>query len=238
VGCIQLFRKRKLYSPAYLAIACSGVLLLVACVVIPRFSSIMNATRFYHVALFGLAPAFIVGAATLWRNKVGLGIAVIAVYFAFTSGIVFELSKQVDTSSVNLPYSIPLSGKRLDLGGLFTVNDSIARDWIVDNKAFPVYEDINGTLLLDERMPWYLWQVDNGYLRLPLKTSKMPSGSYIFLHESNVKNRTIMLMPEIGEAPATGMRKSHSWASIGLDKIVNDGDIVFRSGDAIVVRIK
>jgi uncharacterized membrane protein len=238
IGFIQIIRKRKQYSPEYLAIACAGALLLVACLVIPRFSSIMNATRFYHVALFGLAPAFVVGATTLWRGKMVLAIVVIIVYFAFTSGAIFELTKQTDTSSINLPYSILLSGKRLDLGGIPTKNDLIVRDWIVDNKAFPVYEDINGTLLLDERMPWYTWEKSDGYLRMPLKTSLMPAGSYVFLREANVKGQEIMLMPEIGEAPATGMRASHSWQSIGLDKVVEDGDVVYRSGNAMVVRIK
>lgn len=70
IGAIALLFKHYNFTAEFIAgIGCSCGLLFL-CMFLPGFSSLINATRFYHIALFFLAPLLIVGIDTLtWRMK-------------------------------------------------------------------------------------------------------------------------------------------------------------------------
>jgi len=59
-GVFLLFRRYNFTAEFVAGIGCSFVLLF-CCMFLPGFSNLINATRFYHVALFFLAPLLVVG---------------------------------------------------------------------------------------------------------------------------------------------------------------------------------
>jgi uncharacterized membrane protein len=61
IGCVILFFKRKKHSPEYLSWAFVAVVLAGACILIPRFANVINATRFYHLILLIVAPTLVLG---------------------------------------------------------------------------------------------------------------------------------------------------------------------------------
>jgi len=61
VGGVSLLFRRYNFTAEFIAgIGCSFILLF-CCMFLPGFSSLINATRFYHITLFFLAPLLVVG---------------------------------------------------------------------------------------------------------------------------------------------------------------------------------
>jgi len=56
------------FKSEYIALSMVAALILLACIVIPRFSSYLNLTRFYHISLFLLAPLFVLGGEAIWQG--------------------------------------------------------------------------------------------------------------------------------------------------------------------------
>jgi len=68
-------------------------------------------------------------------------------------------------------------------------------------------------------------------------------GSHIFLSERNNQSGTITLRPLEWEegycsAPTSGMRVSYSYEEVGLDKLLENGEIVYKQGDSCILRVK
>ena len=99
------------------------------CVFVPEFSNIINITRFYHFALFFLAPMFVIGVVVLFRKEAIL-VALIVIYFAFTSGLVFELAKSNRINEIDTPYSVGLSAERTGVIGTYVRSDVMAVEWL------------------------------------------------------------------------------------------------------------
>jgi len=59
----SLFKKRvrQLLKPEYLALIIISIGILGLCILSPGFASILNGTRWYHIALFTLAPMLVIG---------------------------------------------------------------------------------------------------------------------------------------------------------------------------------
>lgn len=236
LGCGYLVWNRKKYSPEFLAFAGVSAVLIGACIFIPGFSAMLNVSRFYHIALFLLAPALVLGGKVIFRNLKILTLCLLIPYFLFTSGCVFEAIKVKDISYVNIPYSIALSHERVEVGGVFTKNDMMARDWAVDHASGPIYADVYGVLLLAEKMPitlnasWTGW--DTNYLLL--SSLGVPDGAYIFLRERNEQRHEITIMPENPTGSVTGMRVTYGYSGFGLDKMLVGRAIIHREGDAVI----
>lgn len=239
VGCFCLVKDREKYSAEYLSFCASSVLLLSACVFIPKFADLINATRFYHIVLFLLAPVFILGGQAIFRNFKALTICLIIPYFLFTSGFVFEATQQTDIGRVNMPYSVSLSNYRVDMIGVFTSNDIAVRDWADDNISGWIYADTHSYLLLAERhlmVPY--WSIPEG-----LTTGVFRGGRYFFLSERNTQWGILSLRPGEYEeiylsGPTSGLRVSYSYAEIGMDKVIAEGKIIYRRGDAFILEMK
>jgi len=197
-----------------------GSVLLALCVFYPGFALVLNATRFYHVALLALAPAFVAGGLLIFRNHRALAVVVVIPYLVFTTGIPFELAGHTNTDVVDLPYSVPLTNHRMDLGGSITEYDRAVADYIVVADIRPVYADHFGRLLLEEQVGF-----DDEVINLKWDFEGVPSGSYLFLRERNVQDQSLTL-----------------WSGVGLRRCVpytdNPGRIVFSAGDAKLMEVE
>ncbi len=232
IGCVVVFRNRKKYSAEYLCLCGAAVFILATCMFVPHFAAMINATRFYHLALFVLAPVFIVGGLTILRNVKVLSLGLIIPYFLFTSGAVFELTQQTNINQINMPYSVGLSNHRVDMIGVFTDNDLKVRDWAVENNlVINMYADTHSQLIL--------WETNYTYwrdLRAALETKAFKTGKYIFLSERNNRDQTLVLRPDTGGS-SSGRRISYSYSEVGLDKVIAEGTIVYRQGDAFILEV-
>ncbi len=233
VGLVCLIKNRKRYSVEYLCFCVAAVLILTACMFVPKFAGLINASRFYHLALFLLAPVFVLGGLAIFRNIKVLTICLIIPYYLFTSGFIFEATQQTDIGRVNMPYAISLSNHRIDMIGVFTSNDIAVRDWVFDNELGWVYADTHSYLLLGERVimdPYYP-------LSKALSTGEFEGEGYIFLSERNNQSQIITLRPNEYE-PTAGMRVSYSYDELGMDKFFAEGKIIYQQGDACILEVK
>jgi uncharacterized membrane protein len=154
LGAIIVVFKRKEVMAEYKALIITGFGILVTCLFIPYVSTTVSATRFYWIALYVLSPMLIIGLSTIIKNKhVVLGI--IVGYMLFTIGAVFELTKTTKIDTVNIPYSLALSDKRLNINGIFTESDIAAAKWLAykADKGLSKISDYNGLQLTSEYNP-------------------------------------------------------------------------------------
>ena len=236
-GCIQLFRYRRKYSAEYLCFCVVSVLLLTCCILLPRFSNILNASRFYHLSLFLLAPTLVLGGLLILRNVKILTLCLVIPYFLFTSGFIFEATQQTSIQTLDVPYSISLSSQRVNVTGIFTENDIAVRDWAVENDLGFVYADINGCLLFSEKVEMD-WPLNWRYLYNALENAEFKEGKYIFLSERNNQTETLTFKPMTGES-ATGMRQdySYSWIDQRFRNKEITSRVVYQIGDAMIIEI-
>jgi len=221
VGFFMFLRGKK---RSYYVLATSCALLLALCIFVPGVSSILNITRFYHLSLFLLAPAFIVGGELVFRNLKVVAVCILIPYFLFTSGFVFEAIKSEEITKLDIPYSVPLSDYRIDLGGSPTQNDMLVRDWIAENDPTPLYADYFGVLFLQETLGTkkiYCLPEDCIAASWNMEDMDIPEGSFIFLRERGVATFWAGI----------GLRRQYTYDEIGLDKF---GDIVYSVGKAEV----
>jgi len=236
VGFVYLIKERRRYSAEYLSLCGASILLLGACMFIPQFASVINATRYYHIILFLLAPVFVLGGRAIFRKPQVLVLCLLIPYFLFTSGVIFEVSGQEDISGVNIPYSIALSNQRIDLTEIPTANDIAVRDWAVSQNLGHMLTDIHGRLLFIEKV-FLDWEVEEPALQLKLESNTFNQGDYIFLSERNNKTKTLTYKPD-KSGTTSGMRISPSFAELGLDKVIENSIVIYRQGDAVILEVK
>lgn len=238
VGAACILRRRIKTDPKFTALFLTSGSLLVAIALLPGFSYILNASRFYHLALLIAAPAVVVGGLFLLRDMRLVGIALV-IYFLFASGLVFELTRQKDLTRLDLPYSYALSGYRVDATGISSDNDLRARDWIIDNKAFPVWSDMWAGYTIYERLGDFNTDfrfILPEYRSLPstrqtpayyLKSAVADNG-YIFLRERNQATQSITFYS------GPGTRYGESYEQAGIPDLIAGRSIVFQCGQAVV----
>jgi len=232
VGFALLIKNGKKYSAEYLSFCIVAGGLLIVCLVIPQFATLINATRFYHLTLFLLAPLFVIGGKFIFRNFKVLTVCLVIPYFLFASGFVFEVTQQPDIVQVGMPYSVSLSNHRVDIAGVFTTNDVAVRDWALDNGlGEEIYTDTHTQLLLWEKH-YTFWRD----IKEALATGNFEYGKYIFLSERNNRDRTLTLRPPSGGS-STGRRVSYSYEELGIDTLFEAGRIVYQQGDACLLEV-
>jgi uncharacterized membrane protein len=108
--------KKSSLDKEYVIFSTLSMLLLVACIALPRFASTLNMSRFYHIVLFFLAPFFVLGCTSLAgfltkkRREIVSALLVACIlipYLLFQTGFVYEVAG--DQS-----WSVPLSKYRMD----------------------------------------------------------------------------------------------------------------------------
>ena len=248
VGFIMLlFKRRRLgFSREHIVFSLVSVLILAACIFSPGFSSTMNATRIYHLTLFILAPVFILGGESIWMGirslfrKVKLNtnyideqtsfnifiLAVLIPYFLFTSGFIFEITKQKVIDSLDTPFSYALSSYRVDIGGVANSKDLICTDWLamhLVNEHY-LYADLHGSLLIEDypllahkRRP------------LPSNIEELSNDNYVFLRTWNIESQSITKWAGIG------LRRQISLEESGLIPYLMSRNKIYDNGGSQVL---
>lgn len=214
IGLSFLIKKKE-----YFTIAIGSIIIVLLCLV-PGWASILNLTRYVHIASFILAPALVYSIKKEWI----LGL-LLSVYLTFTSGLVFEASSQPNIATFNLPYNPGLSDYRIDLGATFTEGDKEVREYIVENNLFPLYSDDYGTNLIGEVIGLrgdINWALPKTPRELEVQSK------YLYLRSRNIEEGYVVTWWNIG------LRRYWPLEDFGIDPNEN---IVFQSGDARVIKL-
>jgi uncharacterized membrane protein len=216
-------------------------LILLACIVLPGFSSYLDVTRFYHISLFLVAPYCVLGGETVWSGLTRLtrvvdrdsestpyahlrvfAILLLAPYLLFTSGFVFEITRsETYLNEYDLPWSWSLSTPRVDTP-VFTPGEGVAAEWLTDtrNPKWALRGDrYGGMLLRDLAIPHTDAQ--------DLTQEAQPA--YVFLRSLNIQQQE-WLTAELHGAESR-------WAYMELDEVVaptRDSLPIYANGQAQV----
>jgi len=223
--------KGRQWNKAYLAFGVMACTILAMTVFYPSFAPVMNATRFYHLALIFLAPTAIIGGIWLFKRIGGVRtftLAILIPYFLFTSGFIFEATKDTTTEILDTPYTIAMSGNRVEVGGVMTANDAKVRDFIVAGNYYPVYADIYGDYLIFEKMD-SLEHVKEIFVYQKDLASKEIYSSYIFLRERNIEHQ------ELTYWLGVGTRTTRSFEETGFDIMMEGREVIYQCGNAILL---
>ena len=235
-GCLRLvFRPKRLrFAVEYIALSVTSALLILGCILLPVFASILNTTRWYHIALITLAPfcvlggeAIWLGASSLWRKlrrKIQaselaedsqgylnfLTLAVLIPYFLFTSGFIFEVTKNETTDVIDAPYSIALSSYRLDLAAVSYWRDVAGAEWLAQKlgDGHVSFADSHGYLLLSGQVQL------RGRIGGPSETAEPPPDRYMFFRSWNIEKQEVTGCPPAGISRRIGLRQSVGFAEL------------------------
>lgn len=229
LGLIRLvfWYKKYQFTADFTAGVLASFVLLMLCVFLPEFSLTINATRFYQLALFFVAPVFILSFD--FMDKKWILPTVIVVYFIFTSGLVFEVTKSEAINRVDTPYSASLSAKRTGVYATYTEDDLKAVKWLVSQKEqSPIVSDYNGGLLVAAYIG--LDRIRAEGLRYNINFTKIPDKAYIYLTSWNTETGKFL------DAVA------HVRGGAGLreckDLPVLNYKVVYQSGNAVIMQNK
>jgi len=242
------------FKTEYLSLTLVSVLILLGVFVLPAWSYGMGTTRIFQITLLLMAPLFLFGGEVITYGIVRLArmfrrglassrlsfdnpallqflvLVVLIPYFIFNSGVVFELSRSQTTNFINMPYSIALSGYRVDLNTVFNRQDTTAAGWLFGAAAgdCSAYADVHGT------------QVFSGQTRPPCdvylfsrSAEEITSPSYIYLRTWNTQRRVLTF------ATAYAARQSVSfddlpWFTQALEK----SDKIYDNGGAQILLVQ
>jgi len=254
VGFLRLvFRPKRLrFTTEYIAFSVISVVLLAISLFIPYFADPLNITRMYHIVLITLAPFCILGGEAVWAgiswtwhkmrrsiadfkvdgedNETALRIIALGVlipYFLFTSGFIYEVTGQKVTDKADIPYSIALSSYRLDLAGIFSLQDGAAAGWLAQNAgdSANVYVDSHTGKLLK------FFNFRGKLELLSQDTGKLKPDSYIYLSTWNTTQNELTYA---GRAKP-GIRQHVSIDDIpGLKAALESKNIIYTDGGAEV----
>jgi len=221
---ILLRRRRMGLSSEYKALFLASWILLGICVLIPGVSAIANATRFYHFALFLIAPALILGGRIVFRDYRILVICLLIPYFLFTSGLIFEAAKIDNIERLEIPYVHAFSAVRVDTTGVFTKNDGEVRDWMAGNRieGIEVFGDVHSIYFLIEK-----WGPAVGLQYITLG-EEIPEGSYLYLRERNEQKEELTFWSGVGT------RKKVSYEELNFKEVLEGRNILKQAGNAKV----
>ena len=202
IGAAYCFFYRKVLRPEFMAGVLAAFVLLVACIFIPYFSMIANMTRFYHLALFFLAPCFVMGFRIFGKFKLWVLTGVFLIYYIFVSGIAFEVLQIPGINKIELPYSHALSAERIGSVGIFTQDDIGCAEWLADKSDSDtmILADQNGIALISSYMSFY-----PRILNINNKRAAIQNTYYLFLTNWNYLHNEYITAVGLG----TGARNAN-----------------------------
>lgn len=232
LGIFQLWRKRKEYNFTleFIGLIIGGFAVLAACIFVPYFSNILNMTRFYQLALFFLAPLFVLGCEMICKRKWFIP-AILIAYFIFTSGLVYEVSKSTIIEHIDMPYSYALSYERAGIVGVYNQDDITCAEWLAYNsEQYPIVNDMNTCRLMSNYLDILprLFYIEEYYKPFLLQENNISGKYYIFLDTWNIEHRLLIYNYDISY-PA-GLRRT-----IEIPQWVYDLPIAYQSGGAMVL---
>lgn len=225
----------------YMAFVISSLFVLAGIYLLSTYGWGLGAVRVWGITLLFMSPLFVIGCATVggWltmlkavnvdRMVLFSALALLIPYFVFNSGLVFEVAKMKPVGFVDVPYSVVLSGHRVDLASVFEEQDVEAMDWLkvqfLKDKQ-PIYADTHGGNLMVQRIGTdveggqfkYFWQMADD------------SVGYVFLRKWNVDNGMITKPCDYGT------RESYSIDDFEIvGKKIADGTVLFDNGAMVIL---
>ncbi len=161
---LVLHRKKKSFDFEYFLGCTASILLLGMCILLPTFASTLNITRFYEVALFFLAPLFVIGCIELLKtaqklvrrvsskHKIKVAslifmILILGSYFLFQTGLANEF-----TGSQG--FSLPLSEHKLG-SNLYVDFWFVTTAQVFSSKWLATYSDISNLTVYADQSSYY-----------------------------------------------------------------------------------
>ena len=192
---LLIFKDRlSFFKDSYNSLVFLNLVLLAACIVVPNFSTTFNATRFYQVALFFLAPLCVLGGLNILRflfrkrvsERIQMSILVLCLlipYFLIQVGFVYEVTNEES-------YSLPLASYRIDpltqaSLGLLMDSEVQSGKWLssygVSNAV--IYNDA-----LSQTVTTYaLVMIPSS----PFLSTSIPPHSYVYLRQYSIAEGTV-----------------------------------------------
>lgn len=114
---------------------------------------------------------------------------ILIVYFAFTSGFIFESTKSMSIGRLDTPYSAANGERTGIIGTFFTQNDIDCAKWLAvqPDKKSNIYGDINGQLLLSGYVEPYTQLIEVFSFHVFYEEP-----CFIFLTEWNIRHDTMV----------------------------------------------
>jgi len=236
----------------YISLVIVSTLILIAIFILPYWSQAIGVTRVWQITLLIMSPLFIFGGEAIALGAVKTSVAlrkgftavrtrfnyqaltwipviiIMLPYFVFNSGAVFEISRNQTSSYIDIPYSITLSGYRLDLNTIFTQQDVAAASWLcrVLKEEEAIFVDINSSRLFVNRIDYPCEVVGISYE--PPKIN----ADYVYLRGWNVQNNKLTF------ATGYATRKSVSFDDLPwLRKRLETGDIIYNNSAAQILML-
>lgn len=197
IGVLSLFlgKDGMKFKDEYKALSIAALIILIAGILLPLFSSQMNTSRLYHITLIILAPFCILGIIKIMdilkiifkinisRNNLFKAISIFFIIFLFfDTGLTYQILDPEQTTSIalNPSYDFPK----------FNQKEVIAGNWLSSTKYdYPIYADKNRASVLRSIMP---------VIEIPYYFDLVNDESYIFLGTYNVENDQVLVYNMIG----------------------------------------
>lgn len=190
---------KKAVKPEFMAGILTALTMLAFCIFIPVFSMIVNMTRFYHMALFFLAPCFVIGFEIFKKAKPWVLTLVFIVYYVFASGIAFEVANVTDITRIDVPFSHALSAERTGSAGVYTQGDLDCARWMVEegDPQLRTCGDQNSMALISS-YTYYYPRIADDPSKVPLSWNRY----YLLLSDWNYRHNQYTKVSTFG----TGLR--------------------------------
>jgi uncharacterized membrane protein len=246
---VLLFRPLRKIKVEYMSLVIASFVVLAGLFLLCSYGLGLGTTRIWEITLLFMSPLFVLGAGAIGKRVVGLRLkkfnegrvvmvstlALLVPYLIFNSGIAFEVAKLEPAGFIDVPYSVALSGQRVDIAAIYDAEDVEAMDWLKSQVSGEmIYGDMHVYNLIIQRMFPYLkmWDLTMGRFK-PLKSMSADDVGYIFLRKWNVENNMITGWGSYGS------RRSNSLDEfpIAKEKIEN-GTIVFDNGARVILVAK
>jgi len=230
VGGLILFWAHRHYkfTAEFIAGIWCSYLLLAMCVFVPEFSNIINITRF---SLFFLAPAFVLGAIHLFKKEWIL-VCLMLVYFAFTSGAIYEATRSEVISAIDTPYSVGLSAERTGTVGTYLTSDVTAVRWLegVIQGDTMVVGDYNGWHLISAYLGMERLREDKAVYN-PTFDNLPDKPCYIFVTDWNTRHGEYIASIRTIRGGA-GLRDSFPMPTFPYPVVFQDGNsVIYEKGE-------
>jgi uncharacterized membrane protein len=216
------------FKDDYNVLSFLNLLLLGACIVVPNFSGTFNATRFYQLSLFFLAPLCVLGGLNVLRffsrkkisKRLALSLLLFCLlipYFLFQTGLVYEVTNEDS-------YSLPLSSYRINSStqaGLGLLKDAEVQS----GRWLSIYADVEKVIYVDPSSYTILIYTEVKSPSAIFSSAATVSGSYVFLREHNV---------------ATGIVYSDQIGFFNITEIspsISDTDLIYSSSSCQVFSV-
>ena len=208
----------KLKAEYFYLMVASLILLLLS--VLPFFSTSLNMTRIYHIALLALSPLFMVGGLFFIEKSINiinrnnklqknniiliLVLTILIPYYLFNTGFIYEATRDIPTSmSLGMErmkdYDI---SKKVFYNTYIPEQDVFGATWYYNNK------DINKDLYADYDSKHYVLfsygmtpSINSNLLNDEklLNISKVPHNNYIYLRKFNVCENSLVISGRIDD---------------------------------------